>query len=60
MSAAPEFMVSGLPRSQPVEESPRPNPAGEESRQALWGWISVGVLAICWLAEGALCAARGY
>ena len=48
MNAAPEWFVQARPTSR------------EESRHALWGWVAVGVLAICWIAEGALCAARGF
>jgi hypothetical protein len=37
--------------------------AGEEPRessQSLWGWVAVGILGICWIAEAALYAARGF
>jgi hypothetical protein len=40
--------------SSRVDEEPR------ESTQSLWGWVAVGILVICWIAEAALCAARGF
>jgi hypothetical protein len=37
--------------------------AGDEPRassQPLWGWVAVGILVICWIAEATMCAARGF
>jgi hypothetical protein len=28
--------------------------------QKMWPWIALGVLAVCWVAEASLCAARGF
>jgi hypothetical protein len=28
--------------------------------QKMYSWLAVGVLAVCWVAEASLCAARGF
>jgi hypothetical protein len=37
----------------------RVDEGSREGTQTLWGWIAVGILVVCWIAEAALCAARG-
>ena len=31
----------------------------EPPMQAFWQWFALGVLALCWIAEGTLCVACG-
>jgi hypothetical protein len=32
----------------------------QASAQPLWQWVAVGLLVICWIAEAAMCADRGF
>ena len=44
-----------------LEDRPQENdaPAGIAA-QSLWQWIAVSLLVLCWIAEAAMCADRGY
>lgn len=46
MSAAPQELL------RESDECERP-------ASAFWQWFALGVLALCWIAEGTLCAACG-
>ena len=45
---------------EPEPTNPRERDAPRESSHALWGWVAVGVLVLCWIAEASMCAARGF
>jgi hypothetical protein len=31
-----------------------------DSAQPLWQWVAVALLVLCWIAEAAMCADRGF
>jgi hypothetical protein len=42
-------------------QSSKAEPATDElSRSSFWHWFAVGVLVVCWIAEGTMCAGRGF
>ena len=63
MSALPEFMRLTMdpPSHEPLESQRPETPAGEDEKSAgIWPWLALGGLVLCWLAEAALCSARGF
>ena len=46
MNAAPDRTEDSAPR--------------EETAQVVWHWFAIGLLVICWIAEAAMCADRGF
>jgi hypothetical protein len=43
--------------SHPTE--PPGHEPDEKPGSAIWQWLAIGVLILCWLAEGTLCAQAG-
>ena len=49
MSATPEHLIRDRRAASP-----------QNAGSSFWQWVAIGVLMCCWLAEGTLCAARGF
>ena len=47
------------PQSHEPRETPRPRDE-EKAGLDVWPWLALGGLVLCWLAEAALCSARGF
>jgi hypothetical protein len=56
VSAVPEEIFMHAPPE--LRESPQ-QPA-EERADSFWGWLAIGMLVFCWIAEASMCAMRGF